>query len=63
MTDIVETFYLAWETTMGSVPHQILCSWKFLIKLGNKIYTRLLDFSKKKIISGMEIIKNASDNT
>ncbi|XP_060845994.1 uncharacterized protein LOC132925633 [Rhopalosiphum padi] len=27
MTDIVETFYSAWENTMGSVPHRLLCSW------------------------------------
>jgi hypothetical protein len=27
MTDIVETFYLAWENTMGSVSHLLLCSW------------------------------------
>jgi len=27
MTDIVETFYSAWETVMGPVPHRIFCSW------------------------------------
>jgi len=27
MADIVETFYSAWENTMGSVPHRLLCSW------------------------------------
>ncbi|KAF0707929.1 Transporter [Aphis craccivora] len=27
MTDIVETFYSAWENIMGSVPHRLLCSW------------------------------------
>ncbi|XP_050065173.1 uncharacterized protein LOC126554109 [Aphis gossypii] len=27
MTDIVETFYSAWENAMGSVPHRLLCSW------------------------------------
>jgi len=27
MSDIIETFYSAWENTMGSVPHRLLCSW------------------------------------
>ncbi|KAL5235762.1 hypothetical protein ACI65C_003172 [Semiaphis heraclei] len=27
ITDIVETFYSAWETVMGPVPHRIFCSW------------------------------------
>lgn len=27
MTDIGETFYLAWGNTMGSVPYRLLCSW------------------------------------
>jgi hypothetical protein len=26
-TDIVETFYSAWEIVMGPVPHRIFCSW------------------------------------
>lgn len=27
MTDIVDTFYTAWSSIMGPVPHNILCSW------------------------------------
>ncbi|XP_029347989.1 uncharacterized protein LOC115034730 [Acyrthosiphon pisum] len=27
MTDIVETFYSAWETVMGPVPHRLFYSW------------------------------------
>jgi len=66
MSDIVETFYLAWENIMKPVPHRIFCSWH-IDKAWRQNLTNIIGSQRKEkqytVYKSLKVLQTKSSET